>query len=582
MVAPSGGATKAARAWPSVRHSDTERLRFELGQANVGRMTDRDHAPQTMAAPADDKAFQRRWSILAVLVVSLLIVVLDNTILNVALKTIQLDLRSTQSQLIWAVNSYVLVFAALLFTWGVLGDRYGRRKILMTGMTLFGIASAMCAFSATPDQLIFFRALMGIGGAAVLPVTLAIITNVFPPNERGRAIGVWAGAVGVAVAIGPITGGFLLEHFWWGSVFLINVPIVLIGLVGIALIVPESTGQHTQRLDPIGVLLSIAGLLSLVYGIVHGGDTRQWSSPSVWGWILLGVALLTLFIWLEMRSDHPSLDVHLFRNREFSVSIAAVTMAFFGLMGATFFLVFYLQLVRGYSPLQAGLIFLPLALGQVIAAPRSAKTVARFGPKLVIGSGLLVVSIVFTLLLFVQADTPLWVLCVLFFFIGAGMGNAIAPATTVMMSTLPLSRAGAGSAVQNTVRQVGGALGVAILGTVLATVYAGQFDAVSAGLPAATNTMASGSLGQTYEVVAHLVSTGALTPVAAAHALSVANDAFMSAMHVTCLLTGAAALAGAIAAYVGLPDKAKAVAIAHGRQQAFEAQTGLEAGPAQA
>ena len=516
--------------------------------------------------------YERRWAILAILVVSLLVVVLDNTILNVALKTIQLDLSATQSQLIWAVNSYVLVFASLLFTWGVLGVRYGRRRILMIGLGLFGVASAMCAFASTPDQLIFFRALMGIGGAAVLPVTLAIITNVFPPNERGRAIGVWAGAVGVAIAIGPITGGFLLEHFWWGSVFLINVPVVVIGLVGIAVIVPESTGQHTRRLDPVGVVLSIVGLMSLVYGIVHGGDTRQWGSVSVWGWIVLGIALLALFVWLELRSDHPSLDVHLFRNREFSVSIAAVTMAFFGLMGATFFLVFYLQLVRGYSPLQAGLIFLPLALGQVLAAPRSAKTVGHFGPKLVIGSGLLVVATVFALLSFVSPATPLWVLCVLFFFVGAGMGNAIAPATTVMMSTLPLSRAGAGSAVQNTVRQVGGALGVAILGTVLATVYAGQFDAAAAGLPASVQSLASGSLGQTYEIVARLAGANAITPQAAAHAIAVANQAFMTAMQVTCLLTAAAALIGSLAAYIGLPDKARAVEIADGRQQAFESR----------
>jgi EmrB/QacA subfamily drug resistance transporter len=541
-------------------------------------MSDATHATAPTPGPSQESTvYHRRWAILSVLVVSLLVVVLDNTILNVALKTIQLDLRATQSQLIWAVNSYVLVFAALLFTWGVLGDRYGRRRILMIGLTLFGIASALCAFASTPSLLIFFRALMGIGGAAVLPVTLAIITNVFPPRERGRAIGIWAGAVGVAIAIGPITGGFLLEHFWWGSVFLINVPVVIVGLVGIALIVPESTGQHTQRLDPVGVVLSIAGLLALVYGIVHGGDTRDWSSVTVWGWIVLGLSLLALFVWLELRSDHPSLDVHLFQNREFTVSIAAVTMAFFGLMGATFFLVFYLQLVRGYSPLQAGLIFLPLALGQILAAPRSAKTVARFGPKMVIGSGLLIVAIVYVLLCFAQADTPLWLLCVLFFFVGVGMGNAIAPATTVMMSTLPLSRAGAGSAVQNTVRQVGGALGVAILGTVLATVYANSFDGVP-GLPAA----ATGSLGQTYEAIAALVRAGGLTPGAAASAINSANDAFMTAMHVTCLLTAAAALIGSLVAYAGLPAKSRAVVIAHGRQQDFEAETGLQPGAAEA
>jgi EmrB/QacA subfamily drug resistance transporter len=516
-----------------------------------------------------EAAYRRRWTILAVLVVSLLVVVLDNTILNVALKTIQIELGATNSQLIWAVNSYALVFASLLFTWGVLGDRFGRKRVLVVGMVLFGLASALSAFAASPEQLIVFRALMGIGGAAVLPVTLAIITNVFPPAERGRAIGAWAGAVGIAVAIGPITGGFLLEHFWWGSVFLINVPVVVLGVVGIVLLVPESKGGLQAQIDPVGVLMSIVGLMMLVYGIVHGGDTRQWGSPDVWGFIIGGVAVIALFVWFESRSDHPSLDIRLFENREFSTTLAAVTAAFFGLMGATFFLVFYLQLVRGMSPLQAGAALLPLAFGQFFAAMRSSKTVARFGPRVVIGSGLLLVSVVFAGMLLVDTNTALWKVLVLYLLIGVGMGSAIAPATTVMMSTLPLARAGAGSAVQNTVRQVGGALGVAITGTVIAVVYSGQLEKAASGLPASALAQASDSLGATYQVVEGAAARGILPPDAVATALSIANQSFVTAMHVASLLTAGAALAGSLVAYRFLPNRADAERIAEERQRQF-------------
>ena len=530
----------------------------------------------------DEKTvFERRWKILAVLVVSLLVVVLDNTIMNVALVTIQNDLDATQSQLIWAVDAYALVFASLLFTWGVLGDRYGRRRILLIGLVLFGLASALSAYSATPDQLIAFRALMGIGGAAVLPVTLAIITNVFPPNERGRAIGVWAGAVGVAVAIGPITGGFLLEHFWWGSVFLINVPVVIVGVAGILWLVPESRGGSQLALDPLGVVLSISGLMLLVYGIVHGGETRDWTSPSVWGPMLAGVAILALFVWLEKRSDHPSLDIHLFSNREFSVTLASVTLAFFGLMGATFFLVFYLQTVRDLSPFQAGLALLPLALGQVVSATRSATTSKRFGPRMVIGSGLSLVGIVFVTMVFVQADTPMWLILLLYLGIGIGMGNAIAPATTVMMSTLPLSRAGAGSAVQNTVRQVGGALGVAILGTVIGVVYGRSFDELVSPLPPQA-AGASGSVEQAHRIAEQGLAQGLISPQQAQGLLDAANASFITAMHVAALITASAAFIGSAVAFYGLPRRAAAAAIQVQRQQQFESHTSAveEAGPA--
>jgi len=444
------------------------------------------------AAPFGEDGHPKRWAILGVLVVSLLIVILDSTVLNIALPTIQRDLGATQSQLLWAVDSYQLVFAALLFTWGVLGDTYGRKKILIIGLTIFLFASAACSFASSPGQLIWLRALMGIGGAAVTPVTLAIITVVFPPRERGKAIGAWAAAVGGAVALGPIIGGLLLENpSWtngltgndWGSVFLINVPIVIIGIIGIVRIVPETKNPTPQRLDIPGLLISISGLVALVYGIIHAGVIHSFSDKSVLGPFFLGLGLLALFVFLEKRSDHKSFDVTLFSNRPYAVSLVAVSLAFFALSGITFTLPFYLQIVRNFSTLNAGLAFVPFALGQIIAAPNSSKMVARFGNRNVMTFGLILVGLALTGMTQLRENTPIWAALLAFVFFGAGMGSVIAPASTVMQNALPMGRAGSGSAVQNTVRQVFGALGVATLGTILATTYASNLAPTLSSIP---------------------------------------------------------------------------------------------------
>ena len=411
-------------------------------------------APSTPAVVAP-----HRWRALAALVVSLLVVVLDNTVLNVALKTIQQDLGATQSQLIWAINAYSLVFAALLFTWGVLGDRYGRRRILIIGLLLFAAASLLSAFAQTPEQLIVARALMGIGGASVLPVTLSIITVIFPPAERGKAIGIWAAAVGGAVALGPLLGGFLLEHFWWGSVFLINIPIIIIGIGGILANVPESRNPHPGRLDPVGLVLSVVGLLALVYGIQEAG----WSEPVTYAWIAFGVAVLAGFLFWESRTDHPSMDLSLFSIRSFSVPLAATSLTFAALTGSLIFLAFYYQVVRGWSPLQSGALTVPFAIGQLLSAPRSGKMVARFGARRVIPFGLVLASTAMFMFTRLNLTTPVWALVIIPFVFGFGMGNVVAPSTTRMTLATPPQRSGAGSAVQNTVRQVGATLGVAII-----------------------------------------------------------------------------------------------------------------------
>ncbi len=392
----------------------------------------------------------------------------------------------------WAIDAYILVFASLLFTWGVIGDRIGRKKVLLIGLTIFGIASFVCAFADTSLHLIIMRALMGVGGAAVMPTTLAIITVVFPPHERGKAIGAWAGSVGAAVALGPVLGGILLEHpewsSWltgndWGSVFLINVPIVIIGMIGILRVVPETRNPHPRALDLMGLVISASGLVLLVYGIIEASSTRNWLAPAVIWPMLAGIVLIAFFLWTEARSDHASFDVSLFKNRGYAVSLTAVSLAFFAMSGITFTLPFYLQILRGYSTLVAGLCFLPFAIGQLIAAPRSAAMVKRFGYRSVMGTGLVIVAISLVALAFLQIDTPLWMILVVFFLFGFGMGNVIAPGSTVLQNVLPLARAGAGSAVQNTVRQVAGALGVAIIGTVLATQYASNLSTALASSP---------------------------------------------------------------------------------------------------
>jgi DHA2 family multidrug resistance protein-like MFS transporter len=508
----------------------------------------------------------RRWGILAALVVSLLVVVLDNTILNIALPTIQRDLDATQSQLVWAIDSYILVFASLLFTWGILGDKYGRKKILVIGLIIFGLASAACAFAESANMLIAFRALMGVGGAAVMPTTLAIITVVFPPHERGKAIGAWAGAVGAAVALGPVLGGILLEHpewsNWatgndWGSVFLINVPIVAAGLFFIWRIVPETRNPHPRKLDLMGLVISATGLILLVYGIVNASATKDWLAPTVIVPICLGVLILAAFLWMEARSDHASFDVHLFKNRGYAVSLTAVSLAFFAMSGITFSLPFYMQILRGFTTLQAGLCFLPFALGQIIAAPRSAGMVKRFGYRPVMTGGLVLVAVAMLLLARVPIDAPLWAVLTVFFVFGLGMGNVIAPGSTVMQNVLPLARAGAGSAVQNTVRQVAGALGVAIVGTVLANQYAANLtsvlDKVPPQFPDAARQAATESIVAAEQILNKAAAQGVpstvIDPLRAG-----AYDAFLEASHVTSYISLAMVIIAGLAVFFLLPQ----------------------------
>ena len=504
-----------------------------------------------------DKVHQRRWWILAVLCLSLLIIVVDNSILNVALPTLarpesQGGLDATTSQLQWMVDAYTLVFAGLLLTAGSLGDRFGRRGALQVGLSVFGLGSLLSAMASSPSQLIASRALMGVGGAFIMPGTLSLITNVFEGKERGRAIAIWAGVAGLAVAIGPVTGGFLLEHFYWGSIFLVNLPIVALALGAGVLIMPTSKDPTAPRLDLIGAGLSIAGLVSLVYAFIEA-PTKGWSDSTILGALgLAAVLLATFFVW-ERNSSHPMLDLNFFKNPRFTSASASISILFFAMFGVIFLLTQYFQFVLGYSPLQAGIRLLPLAVTMMVVAPLSARVVERIGTKVVVSTGLLLSGL--GVLSFTQFEVTtgygniFWRLMLM----AVGMGLTMAPATESIMGSLPLAKAGVGSAVNDTTRQVGGALGVAIIGSVLASTYGSKVGDAVAGqrLPAGVANDAKNSLGFALQTASQIGGP-------AGNALaSTARTAFVDGMHQVYLLGAAVLILGAIAALIWLPAQAR-------------------------
>ncbi|MEV6419152.1 MFS transporter [Streptomyces sp. NPDC051662] len=509
-------------------------------------------APRIPESRVPEAVHRRRWAILGVLMFSLLIVVLDNSILNVAVKTIAAPeptgIGATQSELEWAINSYTLVFAGLLFTSGLLGDRVGRKKMLLFGTAVFGLGSALAALSGSPAELIGYRALMGFGAAFVMPATLAILMNVFEREEQPKAIGIWAGSVGLGIAIGPITGGLLLEHFWWGSIFLVNVPVAAVALIAMVLLVPDSKDPRPGRLDPVGVVLSIVGLVLLVYGIIRGGELADFTGAGVLAPLIGGVAVLALFVWHEKRSSHPAIDISYFRKPAFAAAVAAIALVFFALMGVTFFSAFYLQSVRGYSALQSGLLILPLAAAQMIFAPRARLVVDRFGARAVCTVGMLLVAAGLAAFALFGTDTPVWVLCLVFFVQGAGMAHIMPPVTVAVMQALPREKAGSGSAINNTFRQVGGALGIAVLGSVLSATYRGGIEGHLGAVPAGARDAAGESIEATIGVAEKMGPAG--RPL-----ISSAYDAFLDAMHVTALGSAAVALIGAAVVALFLPGR---------------------------
>ena len=421
-----------------------------------------------------EAAHARRWWTLATLCLSLLIIVMDNTILNVAIPSLMDDLHATNSQIQWIIDGYTLVFAGLLLTSGSLGDRFGRKGALQLGIVLFGMGSIASAMAGSAEQLILTRAFMGIGGALIMPATLSILTDVFrDPRERGRAIAIWAGFSGLGVALGPVAGGLLLKHFSWSSVFWVNLPIGLTALIAGAFLIPTSKDPSAPRIDVPGAAMSIIGLGALLFGIIEG-PSRGWTDPLVLAGFAVGLTVLAAFIAWELNTDHPMLDMRFFRNPRFSVANGAITLTFFAMFGSLFLMTQYWQLVHGYTPLGAGVRLIPFALTMMVVAPLSARVVEKVGTKRVVSGGLLIMTTSLVLLSFIQRDTSYSLVIAIFCLMAVGMGLTMAPATESIMGSLPREKAGVGSAVNDTTRQVGGALGVAIIGSIVSSAYASK------------------------------------------------------------------------------------------------------------
>lgn len=503
--------------------------------------------------------FRRRWYTLLVLCLSLMIIGLDNTILNVAIPTLAHPARAgglgaNTSQLQWIVDAYTIVFAGLLLTAGSLGDRFGRYRGLAIGLSIFGLGSAMSALAGSANVLIATRAFMGIGGAFIMPATLSIITNVFTePAERGKAIGIWAGVSALGIGVGPVTGGFLLSHFWWGSVFLVNVPIVIVGLVAGWFLVPDSRDPSAPKLDPVGAVLSVTGLASVLYGVIEA-PTHGWGSGEIVIAFVVGVVLLGGFLAWEMSYSSPMLDIRFFQNPRFTAASGAITVTFLTLFGSLFLLTQYLQSVLGYTALKAGAVFVPQAVVMMVVAPASSGFVARLGNKVVVAFGLTVVALALALFALLGVTAPLWQVIGVTVVLGVGMGNVMAPATDSIMGSLPRSKAGVGSAVNDTTRQVGGAVGVAVLGSILSSRYTASVTAHARQIPAGLVGAVKANVGQAV-AVAHSPQ-GSTGPVPTA-ILTIARQAYVSAFHVSVLAAAGLLLLAVAGVLKWLPARAR-------------------------
>jgi EmrB/QacA subfamily drug resistance transporter len=501
------------------------------------------------------KIHERRWWALAVLCVSLLVITLDNTILNVAIPDLIRDLGATTSQLQWIIDGYTLVFAGLLLTMGSVGDRFGRKGSLMVGLGIFGVGSVLSGLAGSPTQLIFTRASMGLGAALIMPATLSLLTNIFHDSkERGRAIGVWAATAGASGALGPVLGGFLLQHFSWGAVFFVNVPVIIVALVGAWFLLPSSRDVDAPRLDPLGAGLSTVGLVAILWAIIEA-PSKGWSATGVYGPLVLGVLVLGAFVFWELTCEHPMLDVRFFKNRRFTAANIAVTLVFFAMFGQAFIGTQYLQTVLGFNALEAGIRSLPMAIVMVSVAPLAPRLVERIGTKLVVGFGLLGVAVALYLFSTVPVTDGYPRMLEGMLVLGFGMGMMMAPATESIMGSLPPAKAGVGSAMNDTTRQMGGALGVAIIGSVFASVYrpglTEQFTA--AGVPAESVAIARDSIAGAMEIGARVPGQLGQDLVYAAKSQFV--DGMSTALHVGIV----AVLIGALIVFAFLPARARDV-----------------------
>jgi len=490
---------------------------------------------------------------LVVICLSVFVVSVDATIVNVALPTLSRELDADTAQLQWIVDAYTLVMAGLMLSMGSLADRFGRRGFLSAGLALFAVTSAVAAQVNAADALIWGRAAMGVGAAVIFPATLALITNIFTqPAQRAKAIGLWAAMVGVGVAAGPISGGWLLEHFSWGSIFLVNMPIAVLAIIGSWLFIPTSRDPATPPVDFMGLILSAIGVTALVYSIIEAPN-HGWTSGHTIAGFTVAATVIAAFIWWEQRRTHPMFDLSVFRNRRFSGGSLAITAGFLTLFGFIFVITQYFQFIKGYSAFETGVRLLPVAVSIAIASIVGPRIVERIGTTVVVAGGLATFAAGLGWASTASASTPYLEIAVQMVLLGAGLGLTTAPGTESIMGSLSADKAGVGSAVNDTTRELGGTLGVAIVGSVFASIYTGRLgsNATVSALPAEVRATMERSMAAAQQVIGRLPQS-VIPDVRAA-----VNTAFLDGMQVGSMVSAGIAAAAAVVVAVLLPSRAR-------------------------
>lgn len=492
---------------------------------------------------------------LAVICLGVFVISVDATIVNVALPTLSRELGADTAQLQWIVDAYTLVMSGLLLSAGSLSDRYGRRGWLNSGLALFAVTSAVAAQTNSADALIAARAAMGVGAAVIFPTTLGLITNIFTDSvPRAKAIGLWAAMVGVGVAVGPISGGWLLEHFWWGSIFMVNIPVAALAIIGTTLFVPSSRDPAAPRVDVPGLILSATGITTLVYTVIQA-PTWGWTDGRTMAGSSLAAIVLVVFARWERRSTHPMLDVSVFVNRRFSGGSLAVTAGFLTLFGFIFVITQYFQFIKDYTAFESGVRLLPVAASIALASVAGPRLVERIGTTAVVVTGLAVFATGLAWASTVDAATPYTQIAAQMLLLGGGLGLTFSPATEAIMGSLSADKAGVGSAVNDTTRELGGTLGVAIAGSIFASVYSGHLGASAlTGLPA--DAMRH-SMALAHTLIQHLPAQQA------AHVRAAVDRAFLDGLQVSSLVCAGIALGAAIVVGWLLPAREPAAEPVH-------------------
>ena len=469
----------------------------------------------TTQEKTQSRDYRMRWLTLTVVSVTVLLATIDETILNVTIPSLQRDLGASASSLLWILNSYLLVFGGLLLTMGGIGDRFGRARMLRYGLAVFAVSSLGAALAQSPAQLIAARAIMGMGGAMMMPATLAIIVNVFEEKEKPKAIAIWAMMAGIGVALGPILGGALLKYFYWGSVFLVNVPIAGIAIVASLFLVPDSRDPESRQFDIPGALLSMGAVFALILAVIEG---PEWGAASPRLWVTVGTAVILGlgFVLRERQAAYPLLDFALFRLPRFSTGAAAVSLAFFSMVGFIFGFTQYLQFVQGYTPLAAGIRFLPIAGGFMFGAIASEELVRRFGTTRVVAAGLVIMTATMPLVLLWEMNTSYLVIGPVVAVMALGISLVFAPAAEAVMGAVDAAKAGVGSAMNDVTQMLAGALSIAVVGTVMYSIYAARLGDAVASLPAEAREVVRDSIGAAVQLAASLPPEDALALSAAA------------------------------------------------------------------